>query len=432
MIIITTKILWAIATSFIIISSIYMSIILKFPQFKIKTMMKTLIKNNNHDELSSFNLLMMSLAGKIGVGSIAGISLSIYLGGIGSIFWIWIISILSAILTYSETILGIIFRQKDNNLYVGGPSYYIKNGLKKPKLGIIYSIMILLSYIGGFISIQTNTITKSITQYININPIIIGIIIAIMTYYAINKGVKKIANISAKMVPIMILIYILFGFYIIALNINKIPNIIMLIIKQAFNLKSFYVGFLSSFIIGMQRGIFATEAGLGTGSMASSNSKNNPVLEGYIQMLGIYITSFLICTITAFVIILSNYNHNQIIDLNGIEIIKDAFVYHLGGIGGIVVLISIILFAFSTILTGYYYGETSLKYLIKKDNNKLIFFLKIITIINLILGCILPSELIWKIVDVMVAVLSIINIYAILKLKNNIIKETIEYKKKKV
>ena len=421
---IINKILWGVATSLIFVAGIYFSIKLNFLQINIKKIIKILFEKEKTNGISSKEALMMSLAGRIGVGSIAGISLAIYIGGVGSIFWIWIMTLLTAILSYSETILGIIYKEKDGNVYKGGPSYYIKNGLNKKSLGGIYAIIILISYIFGFISIQTNTITKSLNEIINLNPYIIGLILVILVILVIQKGVTSIAFISSKIVPIMTIGYLFLGLYIIFLNLNKIPFIILDIIKNAFNFKSFISGFLTSFIIGIQRGLFATEAGLGTGSIASSTtSNNNPYKQGFIQIFGVYITSFLICTVTAFIILTSDYINLDLFDINGIEIANYAFKYHLGNIGKNIIVISIFFFAFSTILTGYYYGESALKYF-KNNINMELTILKIITLVMVFLGCIIPSNFIWSLVDIFVAILAIINIYALFNLRNDIFNET--------
>ncbi|MDD3453283.1 MAG: amino acid carrier protein [Bacilli bacterium] len=432
MFIIIKKIIWGITSLTIVLSSIYLSMVLKFPQIKFIQIFRSLIsKDTKKGQIGNIQTLLLSLAGKIGVGSIAGISLAIYIGGPGTIFWIWVISIITGVLTYSETILGLLYRNKNHNINIGGPSYYIKNGLGFKKLSKIYAIMVILSYIGGFLGVQTNTITKSINQFLNISPYLIGTVISIITLLIISKGIKKISDITSKIVPFMVLIYIISGIYIIIMNVNKIPSIILTILIDAFNYKSFFSAFLPTFFIGMQRSIFATEAGLGTGSIASSLTDSNKIIkQAYIQTAGIYITSFLICTITAFIILTNDYQNQLIGDVNGIEIIQNIFYNIMGNIGTVIIFISIFLFAFSTILTGYYYGEVSLKFI--KDSNKHIKLLKIITTINLFLGCILSSEFIWNIVDMLVAVLSIINIIAILKLKSDILRETIEYNQKKV
>lgn len=431
MLIIINKILWAIATSVILISSIYLTIFLAFPQIKLKNIFKNL-KNKENKGISTFATFMMTLAGKIGVGSIAGVALAIYIGGPGSIFWLWIMTILSSVLCYSEVILGNIYKEKDGNYYKGGPNFYIKNGLGYKKLGGIYSIIIIISYICGFISIQTNTITRSITEVINISPYLIGIILVILCFFLIYKGVKEISIISSKLVPIMFIFYLFFCILILIKNIYLLPRILNLIIKDAFNFKPFITGFLTSLIVGIQRGIFATESGLGTSSIVSSVSDtNDSVSLANTQVFGVYLTSFIICTLTSFVILSSNYIDIDYSIVNGIEITENAFLYHIPVIGKYIIIISIFFFAISTVLTGYYYGESSYKYLDKNINKIKITILKIITLIMVFLGCVLKSDIIWTVVDSFVAILSIINIYAIIKLRKDIYEVTLAHKLKK-
>lgn len=419
------SILWAIATSLILITSIYLTFYLRFPQYKFKKIIKS-ISSKEKKGISNFSVFMMSLAGKIGVGSIAGIALAIYIGGPGSIFWLWIMTIISAVLCYSETILGNLYKEKDGEFYKGGPSYYIKKGLGYSKLGSFYAIIIIISYIGCFISIQTNTITISIREIVNVSPYIIGILLVILSFLMIVKGVKEIADVSSKIVPLMIIFYLLSGLFIVIKNINQIPSIFSLILTSAFEWKPFISGFLTSFIVGIQRGIFATESGLGTSSIASSVSNTDHSINlARMQMLGVYLTSFIVCTLTAFIILSSNYIDIDFNSINGIEITENAFLYHIPKFGHYIVVISIFFFAFSTILTGYYYGESSYKYLDKKVNNIKIMILKIITLLMVFLGCVTSPTVLWNFVDILVAVIAIINTYAIIKLKKDIYDITI-------
>lgn len=219
----------------------------------------------------------------------------------------------------------------------------------------------------------------------------------------------------------MTIIYIFFAFIVLILNINKIPQIFIEIIKDAFNFKSFFTGFLSGFLIGIQRGIFSNESGIGTGSIVSSTSCSTDIVkQGYIQMLGIYITTFLICISTAIIVLTSNYQDLNYIDMNGIEMTKNAFLYHFGSLGDIVLTLSIILFSFSTIVTAYYYGESCLKYFGNVNSIK-IFLLKLATVLIVFVGCIASSYYLWSLVDIIVALLILINVYAIIKLRKEIL-----------
>lgn len=363
----------------------------------------------------------MTLGGRIGVGSIAGIALAINVGGVGTIFWIILMSFISAPISYAETILGMKYRKKDNNQYLGGPSYYINKGLNKRNLAIFYSILIIICYIGGFLSIQSNTIAKVTEELFKIDHILIGFLITISTFLIIFGGVNKISKVIDLIVPIMSFIYLIVSLYVLAINIDKIPQLISIVVKSAFNFKSFSSGFLTTLIIGMQRGIFSSEAGLGTGAIVSSIvDDNDSKKQGYIQMLGIYITTIIICGATALIILTSDYNLISFTDINGIEIARHAFNYHLKNFGDIIIFISITLFSFSTILTGYYYGESSLRFIFSKVKDYQLILLKLITVVFVLLGALVSATVLWQIVDILAGVLAISNIYALIKLRKDV------------
>lgn len=231
----------------------------------------------------------------------------------------------------------------------------------------------------------------------------------------------------------MAILYIFTAIVIVLKNINLIPNVFIEIVNNAFNFKSITGGFVAAFVTGIQRAIFSNEAGLGTGSIASSISNIDSSVEtGYVQMLGIYITNFLVCSATAIIILTSNYKTLSLTDINGIELTSYAFDYHLGNVGNIILLISILLFAFSTILTGYYYCESSMKFLIKKANQKHLNMLKILTISSVFIGCIISSTMLWNVVDILIGIIAIINIYALLKLYKDVLIEVDDAKKNKI
>lgn len=425
---IITDILWSTAIILLLGGGIYFTIKLSFPQFRLKKMIAGL-KNDHNQEVSPFKSLTMSLAARIGVGSLAGIALAIYIGGPGTIFWIWVTSIFTSVNSFCESYLGAKYQEKDGNAYKGGPAFYIDKGLKNKKLARIYALLIIVSYVVGFLTIQANTITKSMQEYVSLSPIIIGIILALISGYIIWKGLDGIVAITSKMVPIMGGAYLITSLVIIFLNLKLLPGMIKLIISSAFNIKTATSGILSTFIIGIQRGIFSTEAGLGSGAIASSTSSvKNKIGLGLVQILGIYFTSFIICTSTAFIILISDYTTINFQDINGIELTQYALSYHLGKFGIIFLILSIISFAFSTIIAGYYYGESNLKYLVKNLSNKKLNLFKCLTVILLIFGSIISPTILWNIIDILVACLAIINMYSLIKLRKEII---FDYKKNK-
>lgn len=426
------RFIWAIATVLFVISGLYFTFKLRFVQFRLKDMVKSFSYNKKEVGLSPFQSLMMTLGARIGVGNLAGIALAIYYGGVGVVFWIWISTILCSVNAFCESMLGVMYRQKDKDIYVGGPSYYINQGMNNKLLAKIYATVIIFTYIVGFLTVQSNTIVNSITEVCKCNPIIISLIIAVFSFIIIFKGLRSIANFSSKLVPFMTLGYILICMCIVVLNLNKMPQVLLSIITQAFNPTSASIGLILPIIIGFQRGIFSNEAGIGTGAIASSTANtDSPSKQGFIQMFGVYIDTLILCSLTAFIILLSDYKEVVRHNINGIEITQTAFVYHLGHIGNYVVIISILLFAFSTIITGYYYGEANLKFLYNKLSNKGLTIFKVIVICLLLIGGISSPTTIWLLADILIVILGIINVYSLLCLRKNIIVEHKRYVRKK-
>lgn len=422
---------WAIATIALIICGLYYTVKLKFIQFNFKEMFKSFNnKDRDKSSISPFKTLTLALAARIGVGSLAGIALGIYKGGVGVVFWIWLSALITLPNSFVESTLAVIFHEKDGKFYTGGPAYYINKGLGLKKLSIIYAVIIFLCYIGGFLAIQSNTIASSMKTYLDISPMTTGIIIAIISYVVISHGLKRIANFTSLLVPIMGIAYMIVSITLIVLNIDKIPSVISSIFKEAFNIKALGWGIFSSIIIGVQRGIFSSESGMGTGAVASGTSDTKyPVKQGYIQMLGVYFTTFVICTSTVFVILTSNININEFSNPNGIEITLMALKSHLGDFGTIVLVFAILSFAFSTIISGYYYGESNLKFLDKKINKTKIYILNIFVVGILFYGAIASPKILWNTVDIGAGILAIINCYSIIRL-NNIIKREVNYDRK--
>lgn len=421
--------LWSIVVILMIIASFYFTFKLKGTQFNFKEMFKNVIKNDSNSKVSPFSSLMLSLAGRIGVGSISGVALAIYIGGSGAIFWLWIMAFIGAILTFCETVLASKYHVKDSNVFVGGPSYYIEKGLKKRWLGVLYSILIIVAYVCLFIAIQSNTITKSLVNFetlskINYLPYISGFILAIMISLVIFGGIERITNITNKLVPVMGIFYLVLAFFVIFSNISDVPNIFVNIFKNAFSLKAGLGGLIGNVIlVGVKRSIFSSEAGIGTGSIASSvsNTKYSASL-GYVQMLGIYITSLVICTATAMIVLLGP-SLIPMADANGIEFAQNAFEFHFGSFGSISLFLCVFMFSFSTILTGYYYGETCIKHIFKRRS----FMIKIATIIVVFLGSIASSNILWGLVDMFIAFLALINIYSMVALRKDVYLEYEKY-----
>lgn len=402
------SIIWYIASILIIYLAIKGSIKYKFIQLNIQEIIKG-IKSKSNNDIKPLSSLCISLAAKIGVGSLSGIALAIYYGGIGTIFWIVIIGLLISINTYIECILGIKYRIKIKNRYIGGPSYYIKKCLNNKYLSIIYSILIIISYSILFLSVQANTIA-SVGTYFKINTNYIMILLLLITIFIILKGIKSITKINSVLVPIMLIFYFILGIFVFINNYHIIPSIIINAFKESLNLKSI----IPVFLIGMQRGIFITESSLGTSAIAASTCDNNPESQAMLEVFGIHITIFLVCLTTFLIIVTSNYNTEIYNNINGIEIVLYAFKYHFGQFGSILLAIITIMFALSTIISSYLFGESNL--FIFSDKKILKDIYKLTFLIVIIISCYTKANILWNLTDYFVALLAIINTYSIIKI----------------
>lgn len=388
----------------VIVGSIYFTIKLKFLQFNVFKMVES-IKSSS---ISDVKALFMSMGAKIGVGSIVGISLAIYVSGPGVLLWIWIISLLSSILTYCESYLGCMYKRDDQ----GGVFYYISRGLNNKRLSIIYTFILVFVYAVGFVGIQSNTIVKSIDHVINIDKYVVVIGLCLFIAMIIFNNIKSIIDFMAKLVPVMCVLYIVFGLFILFNDIDRIIFIFNLILDDGLKFDRAIIGVI---IVGLQRGIFATEAGIGTSSIASSISSNDKMGQGIFQVMGVHFISLVIVTITGFIIIGSNYSYVGIV--NGVEIIFDIFNHYYGFFGKIGLCIIIILFAISTIVSGYYYSIKGVEFLKGTLSSVGTILIKILVVLLVFMGGVVDSTVIWSVIDTLVLFLLLINIYAIFCLR---------------
>jgi alanine or glycine:cation symporter, AGCS family len=284
------KLLWGILSIFLVFMGLKYTFRYNFLQFRVKQIIRSLSKDKN-----TLKTLCLSLAGRIGVGSIAGVALAIYIGGPGTILWLWISAFIVAPLSFLEAYLAVKYKAKKDQEFLGGPSLYISQGLNKKKLSLIYSFLILLTYIGGFLTIQSNSISRLLSSLIHVNPLTIGVFLALITFIIILKGIKEISIITLFLMPIMTFSYVLLGIIVIIHNYEIIPQIIFNIVTEGLNFQSFFASLIPTIIIGIERGIFSSEAGMGVAAIAVGSSDSDDAFkQGYLQILGTYFISLLI------------------------------------------------------------------------------------------------------------------------------------------
>lgn len=402
------SIIWYVVSILFIYSAFRFSFKYKFIQYKIGMFIEA-INSKSLNNITPLASLCMTLAAKIGVGSLSGVALAIYMGGVGSVFWMCVISLFLSINTYYECILGMKFRDKINGGFNGGPGVYIRKCLNNKYVSILYSVLIIVTYSVFFMSIQSNTIISVFSGF-KINKVLIILILIFCFYLIVRRGSNNIFKFNLVLVPLMLGIYLFLGLYVI-FN-NNILIVLFDMVKSAFNLKCI----IPVFLIGMQRAVFITESGLGTSAISSSSVDNLPHNQGILEVMGIHITTFCICFITFVIIATSNYSGINYVNVNGIEILMDAFYYHFGNLGKMLLSIITVLFAFSTIISGYFFGENNLK--IFTNNKIIISSFKIIVILIIIISSFVSSNILWNLTDFFIALLSIINIFSMLKIND--------------
>lgn len=377
-------------------------------------------------EITPFNALMTALSATIGTGNIAGVATAVTVGGPGAIFWMWITAIVGLATKYAEAVCAVKFREVDDNGdHVGGPMYFIKNGLGPnwAWLGFLFALFGTVAAFGIGNMVQSNSIASALLESYNIPKMATGIILAVLVGAVILGGIKRIANVAGKLVPFMAIFYVACGLVIILLNLDKVPAAFGEIFAQAFTGTAAAGGFLGMVIKGVARGVFSNEAGLGSAPIAHAAAKtSDPVRQGAIAMLGTFIDTIIVCTITGLVIVISGlWNTGP----NGAALTSQAFEMGLPGVGSHAVAIGLTLFAFTTLLGWAFYGEKCLEYLL---GTKVILPYRILWVIAVYTGTVLKLSFVWLLADTLNALMAIPNLIGLLLLSPVVFKITREYK----
>lgn len=403
---------------------------------KIPDAFKMLLKGRDKEKLEGdgditpFQALMTSLAATVGTGNIAGVATAIVMGGPGAIFWMWITAIFGMATKFSEAVLAVKYReQKDIGDFAGGPMYYIKNGMgeKWNWLGWAFALFTALAAFGIGNTVQSNSVARAAEQSLGLPYWVTGLILMFFTYIVVIGGIKRIAEVTEKLVPFMAVVYILGAFFIIILNIGELAGAFALIFKSAFNGHAAVGGFSGAMMaqairFGVSRGVFSNEAGLGSAAIAhAATTTKQPVKQGTIGMLGGFIDTIIICTLTALVIIMSGvWTNGQ----TGAELTTVAFTKSLPGPGGLIVAFGLIFFAFSTILTWSYYGEKAVEYIF---GSRLIKAYRYLWVIMIFIGAVGNLKVVWAMADAMNGLMTIPNLIALLVLSPVIFRESKAY-----
>jgi len=416
--------------------AIYFTWNLRAVQF---TMLPTMIRNlfKPSDEtfekigkkkVSSFQAFAISLSSRVGTGNLAGVASAIFVGGPGAVFWMWVMALLGASTAFMEATLAQLFKRKGMVSFYGGPAYYMKYGLKRPWMGVLFACLIIFGFGMANQLVQSNTLCDAISDNLHIPINYVAMVIALMTLIIIFGGIQRIALFCAWIVPFMALGYLLLAIYILLINITEIPAMLSLIIRSAFGWEQAAGGAVGVAIMqGIRRGLFSNEAGEGSAPNAAATATiDHPVTQGLLQSLGVFTDTLVICTCTAFIILLSGlYTENY----DGIILTSHAMEHHLGSFGSWFLLAAIFLFAYSTIIANYFYGETNVRYIC--DKPWAVFIFRLISGVVVLLGGYMTLQQTWSIVDLAMAFMTILNLIAVVMLSKYSFRLLQDYQKQR-
>lgn len=362
--------------------------------------------------ISSFQAFAVSVATRVGTGNLAGVASAIAIGGPGAVFWMWLIALIGSATAFVESTLAQLYKQKHKDSFIGGPAYYIQKGLKQRWMAITFAILITCQFGLSNNSIQANTICGAMQEAFGLSPLWVGIFLATLALFIVFGGIQRIAQVSAVLVPVMAVGYLLLAIVVIIMNIGLIPYVFKIIVEDAFGIQQIAGGGIGATIMnGVKRGLFSNEAGEGSApNVAATATVTHPVKQGLIQALGVFTDTLLVCSCTAFIILISGLY--KVPELNGIALTQTALQSEVGAMGPIFIAVAILLFAFSSIIGNYYYGEANIRF-ITPSNTVMTIYRICSAGIMVIFGALASFELVWNIVDFFMAFLTACNLIAI-------------------
>ncbi len=411
---------------------LYFTFKTKFVQFKMIGEMFRLMGEGaspGKKGISSFQAFCISTASRVGTGNLAGVAIAITTGGPGAVFWMWLIALIGSASAFVESTLAQIYKVKDGDTYRGGPAYYMEKALKARWMGVTFAVLISITFGLAFNSVQANTITSSLTNSFGLNKQIVAVVLAVVTAVIIFGGIKRVAKVSEWMVPIMAGAYILIALYIMITNITEVPAVIALIFKSAFGFSEVAGGALGAAMMnGIKRGLFSNEAGMGSAPNAAATAEvSHPVKQGLIQSLGVFVDTLVICSSTAFIILLSGLYTSE--ESNGIVLTQNALEGSLGSWAGIFLAFIVFLFAFSSIVGNYYYAESNIEFI--KSNKVFLNAFRLLVVGMVAFGSLAELSFVWNLADLFMGLMAIINLIAITLLGKYAYAALADYKKQR-
>lgn len=389
----------------------------------------------DRDGISPFQALTVSLASRVGTGNIAGVAVALTYGGPGAIFWMWMVALVGMATAYAESTLAQLYKvHGPGGMYRGGPAYYISQGLRQPWLAALFSIALILSFGLIFNAVQANSIAEAVERSFGLNKALVGVALAALTAIIIFGGIPQIARVAEKVVPAMAGLYLLAAIIVLVMNAGAVPGILVGIVKSAFGLQEAVGGVTGGVIAaamnGIKRGLFSNEAGMGSApniAAVAVPAPHHPSSQGFVQALGVFIDTLLICTATAVMILLADVMPSE--QLTGVNLTQAALTDHFGGMGGIFVAVAIFFFAFTSIIGNYSYAENAVIYLGGGKTGVLVMRIAVLGMV--VWGAIQAVSTVFNFADASMGLMATINLVAIVLLSGTIAYVTRDYLKQR-
>lgn len=402
----------------LIVVGLYFTIRTRFVQLRLFPEGIRVLTEKSHDGgISSFQALMIATASRVGTGNIAGVATAIVAGGPGAVFWMWLMAIVGAASAFIESTLAQIYKEKDGTIFKGGPAYYIQKAMNARWLGIIFAILLIITFAFGFNGLQAYNIASAFEHYAGDEyktvAMIVGAILAIISAYLFFGGARKISTVSSILVPIMATIYILIGLVITFANVTALPSIFGVIFEEAFDFEAIFGGFAGSCMVwGVKRGLFSNEAGMGSApNAAAAADVSHPVKQGLVQVISVFIDTLIICSTTVFIILCTG-QYTVGGQLNGIPLVQQSVQSMFGEFGVGIITLSVALFAFTSLIGNYFYAEFNIKFI--SENKTFMFLFRLASVIVVFIGANSNLELAWNMADITMGGMAIVNCIAML------------------
>ncbi len=393
-------------------------------------------KKSSSHHMSSFQALMVATASRVGTGNMAGVATAIVAGGPGAAFWMWLMAVLGAASAFIESTLAQIYKvQEEDESYKGGPAYYIERALGARWLGVVFAVSLIATFAFGFNGLQAYNIVSTMEYYFpdlhsSPVPLVIGCLLFASSLYLFFAGSDKIGWLSSVLVPVMSVMYIVMGILIIILNIGEIPAVLAAVMKDAFDFRAIFGGFTGScMVLGIKRGLFSNEAGMGSAPNASASAEvSHPAKQGLAQIISVYIDTLMICSATVFILLLTGVYKTDS-SLTGIPLLQQSVAAQFGPWAIHVITVAVCMFAFTSIVGNYFYAEANILFISKNKTFLTVF--RVAAAFMVLLGAMNSMDVAWSLADITMGLEAVVNIIAILLLSRIAIAALKDYERQK-